>query len=204
MIAVIDYGMGNLRSVHKALEKVGAEAEIVSDAGRLSLADKAVLPGVGAFKDTIEGIDSRGLRSAIGEFIGSGRPYLGICMGFQAIFDQSEEGGRHRGLGILKGRVRRFKADKEHKVPHIGWNRVRFRAGTKECPLFKGIGDNSYFYFDHSYYVTPGDEGITAGITDYGIDFTSAIWKDNVFAVQFHPEKSQENGLLMLRNFVEL
>jgi len=204
MIAVIDYGMGNLRSVHKALESLGADAAIVSDAERLSLADKVILPGVGAFKDTIAGIEARGLRRVLSDFIGSGRPYLGICMGFQALFEESEEGGRHRGLGILKGRVRKFKADREHKVPHMGWNQVRAGADKKTCPLLKGITEGSFFYFVHSYYVDPEDRDIIAGTTDYGIEFTSMIWKDNMFAVQFHPEKSQGDGLLMLKNFIDL
>jgi len=204
VIAVIDYGMGNLRSVHKALESLGADARVISDAEQLSLADKVVLPGVGAFKDTIAGLDARGLRGALCEFIGSGRPYLGICMGFQAIFEHSEEGGRHEGLGVLKGGVRRFRAVSSRKVPHIGWNQVRFRAGMERCPLFKGVGDNSYFYFDHSYYVVPEEDAVIAATTDYGIEFASMIWKDNIFAVQFHPEKSQEIGLRMLRNFTEL
>lgn len=204
MIAVIDYGMGNLRSVEKALEKLGADVAIVSDPERLSLADKIVLPGVGAFKDTISGIESRGLKDIISEFIGSGRPYLGICMGYQAIFEESEEGGRHKGLCALKGSVKRFSPGRNLKVPHMGWNQVSFREGKELCPLLKGIENDSYFYFDHSYYVEPSEDNIVAGVTDYGIDFASMIWKDNIFAVQFHPEKSQEIGLKMLKNFIDL
>lgn len=204
MIAVIDYGMGNLRSVQKALESLGAEVEIISDAERLSLADKAVLPGVGAFKDTIDGIDSRGLRKVIGEFIASGKPYLGICMGYQAIFDKSEEGGLFDGLGIFAGSVKRFDPSTGVKVPHMGWNSLRVTGNGKRCPLLKGIKDGAYFYFDHSYYVAPKDDGIVAGATDYGIDFASMVWKDNVFCVQFHPEKSQKEGLKMLRSFIDL
>ena len=201
MIAVIDYGMGNLRSVQKALEKVGSKVEVVSDAKNLGLADKAVLPGVGAFKDTMDGIESRGLKEPLCEFIRSGRAYLGICMGYEILFDESEEGGTFKGLGIFKGRVKRFSPKKDYKVPHIGWNTVKF---TKRCPLFNGIKENAYFYFVHSYYVTPKDKGIVAGTTDYAVRFASAVFRDNIYAVQFHPEKSQETGLKMLKNFVEL
>ena len=204
MIAVIDYGMGNLRSVEKALESLGADVEVVSDAERLSLSDKIVVPGVGAFKDTIEGMESRGLRRVIGEFIDSGKPYLGICMGYQALFEESQEGGSNEGLGILKGRVKRFQPKGDRKVPHMGWNQLRIAGNGKGCPLLKGIADGSYFYFVHSYYVESEDPGIVACTTDYGIDFASMIWKDNMFAVQFHPEKSQENGLRMLKNFIDL
>ena len=146
MIAVIDYGMGNLRSVQKALEHLGEDIDIVSDPERLSLADKAVLPGVGAFKDTMDGIESRGLTRTIREFIDSGKPYLGICMGLQVLFSESEEGGRFKGLGVLKGKVKKFKAKKNFKVPHMGWNQMKVRK--KECPLVKGIEDETYFYFD--------------------------------------------------------
>lgn len=202
MIAVIDYGMGNLRSVQKALESLGAEVEILSDPKRLNLSDKAVLPGVGAFKDTMDGIESRGLKGAIREYIDSGRPYLGICMGFQILFDESEEGGRFKGLGILKGRVKRFSQRKGLKVPHMGWNQVAIEK--KECPLLKGTTDNSYFYFVHSYYVMPKEKGVITCTTDYGLEFASMVWRDNLYAVQFHPEKSQANGLRMLRNFIEI
>ncbi len=204
MIAIIDYGMGNLRSVYKALVKLGADVDIVSDPRRLSLADKVVLPGVGAFKDTVEGIDSRSLRDVVCEFISSGKPYLGICVGYQVIFSDSEEGGRSEGLGVLEGSVKKFKPSKGCKVPHMGWNQVAFAGTKRSCPLFKGVADNSYFYFDHSYYVAPKDQDIVAGVTDYGLDFASMVWRDNIFCVQFHPEKSQANGLKMLENFIEL
>jgi len=204
MIALIDYGMGNLRSVEKALIKLGADVEIVFDAERLSLADKAILPGVGAFKDTIAGIEERGLKSAILEFIRSGKPYFGICVGMQVIFEESSEGGTSEGLGVIGGSVKRFQPRDGFKVPHMGWNEVKFAKGKEACPLFKGLEDGAYFYFDHSYYAAPTDGAVSAGITDYGVDFTSAVWKDNIFAVQFHPEKSQANGLAMIRNFIEL
>lgn len=204
MIALIDYGMGNLRSVQKALQKVGAQVEIISDAERLALSEKVVLPGVGAFKDTVDGIEARGLKQVLSEFIHSGKPYLGICMGLQAIFDESEEGSGAKGLSILKGSVRRFPKKVDYKVPHMGWNQIQFRNGQQSCPLLKGITDKAYFYFDHSYYVVPETKDIVACVTDYGVDFASMIWRDNIYAVQFHPEKSQDNGLKMLRNFVGL
>jgi len=208
LIAVIDYGMGNLRSVQKALEKLGADVDVISDAERLSLSDKVVLPGVGAFKDTMEGIEARGLKGVIREFIDSGKPYLGICMGLQILFDESEEGGLHKGLGILKGRVKRFKPKRDLKVPHMGWNQMKIQSCNlkkgSRCPLLNGIDDNMYFYFDHSYYVVPEDKEAISGTTDYGLEFTSMVWKKNIYGVQFHPEKSQKIGLNMLRSFVDL
>jgi glutamine amidotransferase len=204
MIAVIDYGMGNLRSVEKALEKLGADVDVVDDAERLGLAEKIVLPGVGSFKDTMDGLRSGGLMEAVSEFISSGKPYLGICVGLQVIFDRSEEGGRHKGMGLVKGDVKRFRPGKGLKVPHMGWNRVKMTTGGRKCPLFKGLVDGSYFYFDHSYYAAPRDEGVVSGVTDYGADFASAVWSENIYAVQFHIEKSQANGLRMLENFIRL
>ncbi len=203
MIAVIDYGMGNLRSVEKALKKLGTEAEIVCDAKRLSLSDKAVLPGVGAFRDTMQNLDKSGMVPAIREYIDSGKPYLGICLGLQILFEESEEGGLNKGLGILKGRVERFPEKKGLKVPHMGWNQIKIRKG-RSCPLLKGIEDNSYLYFVHSYYAIPKKEGVVVTTTGYGVEFTSMVWRDNLYAVQFHPEKSQAIGLKILRNFVEL
>lgn len=203
MIAVVDYGMGNLKSVEKALVKLGADVEIISDPERLSLAQKVVLPGVGAFKDTMDGIESRALGSPLCEFIRSGKPYLGICMGFQVLFEESAEDGKHKGLGIFKGKVKRFPKEKGLKVPHMGWNELKVQKGNS-CPLLKGIPDNTYFYFVHSYYAAPKDKGIVAGTTGYGLDFTSMVWKDNIYATQFHPEKSQGSGLKMLENFISL
>ena len=200
--------MGNLRSVQKALEKLGADVDVISDAEKLSLSDKVVLPGVGAFKDTMEGIEARGLKNVIREFIDSGKPYLGICMGLQILFDESEEGGPHKGLGILKGKVKKFKPKRDLKVPHMGWNQMKIQGRNLKkggrCPLLNGIDDNMYFYFDHSYYVVPEDKEAISGTTDYGLEFTSMVWKKNLYGVQFHPEKSQKIGLNMLRNFVEL
>ena len=214
MIAVIDYGMGNLRSVEKALMASGGDARIVSSPNEIEKADKVVFPGVGAFKEAMAGLGRRGLISAITDAINSGKPFLGLCLGLQLLFDESEEGlptgeagGKVKGLGIIKGRVKHF--DGRLKVPHIGWNEVKRKAQsvkrkTEECPLFKGIEDGVYFYFVHSYYVVPEDRSIIAAETGYGINFVSAIWKDNIFATQFHPEKSQSVGLQVLKNFVEL
>lgn len=204
MIAIIDYGMGNLRSVEKALEKLGADVEIVSDAERLNLSDKAVLPGVGAFKDTMRGIEERGLGKVIREYIDSGKPYLGICMGLQILFDESAEGGLNKGIGLFKGKVERFKPCDRLKVPHMGWNQLKFQKSGSLCPLLKGIKDESYFYFVHSYYVAPADRGVIAGATNYGVEFTSMIWRENIYGVQFHPEKSQNVGLKMLKNFIDI
>jgi glutamine amidotransferase len=196
--------MGNLRSVTKAFEKLGSHAEIVDDAERLALAEKAVLPGVGAFGDTVDGIRARGLERALGEFIASGKPYLGICMGYQALFEESQESAGRSGLGLFKGKVVKFRADCDHKVPHMGWNRMSIARGKERCPLLSGLEDGSYFYFVHSYYVVPDEARIVAGKTDYAGEFASMIWQDNCFAVQFHPEKSQANGLKILENFIKL
>ncbi len=205
MIAVIDYGMGNLRSVSKALERLGAEVEIISSLDGLKRADKAVLPGVGAFKDTMDGLESRGLRDGVKDFIASGKLYLGICMGLQILFDESEEGGKIKGLGILKGKVKRFNPAQDLKVPHMGWNGVSYNKERRALPfLVKGVPDGSYFYFVHSYYVVPEDKACIAASTDYGVEFTSFVSKDNIYATQFHPEKSQDMGLTMLKNFIEL
>lgn len=204
MIAVIDYGMGNLKSVQKALRILGAEVKIISNREKLSSADKAVLPGVGAFRDAMEGIEERGLRRAICDFIKSGKPYLGICMGFQILFEESEEGGTNKGLGIFKGRVKRFPESLGLKIPHMGWNELNFRKDWQNCPMLKSTRDKSYFYFVHSYYVEPEDKDPVVCTTDYGIKFAAMLWKDNVYAVQFHPEKSQEAGLRMLKHFVDL
>ena len=205
MITIVDYGMGNLRSVQKGLEKAGAkEVAIVSHPDALKNAQKLVLPGVGAFKDAITELERRNLISPIKDFIMKGNPFLGICLGLQIIFTESEEGGLHQGLDIIKGRVRRLSGD-GIKVPHIGWNSINKRKGrTKECPLLTDVPDDSYFYFDHSYYVDPVDKDVIATETTYGVDFASMIWKDNIYATQFHPEKSQKLGLKILENFVRL
>jgi len=196
MIAVIDYGMGNLRSVEKGFLKVGVDAKVVSDPQSVNDADAVVLPGVGAFRDCMRNLDQMKLIEPILKSIRKGKPYLGICLGLQMLFTESEEFGVYKGLDVLKGKVVRFRIDL--KVPHMGWNTVRV---LRRPPIFDNIDDDSYFYFVHSYYVSPDDNKITAGATDYGITFTSMVWKDNIIATQFHPEKSQEAGLKILKNF---
>jgi len=206
MIAVIDYGMGNLRSVQKAIQRVGGDVRVVQGPAELAKADKIVLPGVAAFGDAIERLRASGLEETICSAVAGGVPYLGFCLGLQLLFDVSYEYGRHKGLGILPGKVVRFDfadrtVDERPRVPHIGWN----QAWQKQpCPMLRGIDNGEYFYFDHSYYVVPDDAHVVAATTDYGLDFASAVWKDNVFATQFHPEKSQAAGLRILENFVGL
>ena len=201
-IAVIDYGMGNLRSVTKALAHVGATPRIVTDAAEVDAADAVVLPGVGAFGDCVRALRGHGLVDSVRAGIESGRPFLGICLGLQALFDTSDEAPGEPGLGIVPGHVAEFEATPELKVPHMGWNRLEIaRPG---CPLLDGIDDGSYVYFVHSYYCVPADDEWTVGRAEYGVNFTAMIWRDRMFATQFHPEKSQEVGLTMLRRFVEL
>jgi glutamine amidotransferase len=201
MIAIFDYQMGNLRSVQKAFEKVGHRAVITSDRDAIRLADKIVLPGVGAFRDAMSELKRRDLVDPITESILEGKPFLGICLGLQMLFDVGFEGGMHPGLGVLRGQVVRFQVPPEFKVPHMGWNRGRFLL---ECPLLKGIDSGAYFYFVHSYYVVPADPAIIAIEADYPAPFCAMVWKDNLFATQFHPEKSQRDGLQLLRNFAQL
>lgn len=196
MIAIIDYGMGNLRSVEKGFLKVGVDAKVVTDPRSVNDAEAVVLPGVGAFRDCMRNLDRMKLIEPILKSVRNGKPYLGICLGLQMLFTESEEFGVYKGLDILKGKVVRFQVDL--KVPHMGWNTVRLLG---KPPIFDDIKDESYFYFVHSYYVAPDDEGIIAGTTDYGMTFTSMVWKDNIIATQFHPEKSQETGLKILKNF---
>lgn len=209
MIAIIDYGMGNLRSVQKGFERVGAAARIVRTPEEIRAAEKVVLPGVGAFRDAIAHIRAQGLEEPIREAVDSGRPFLGICLGLQLLFDVSYEDGEHRGLGIVPGQVLRFDfADlpngRELKIPHMGWNQVVWADQDRECPLTQGIEPGTHFYFVHSYYVAPANPAVTHGRCSYGRDFTASIWRDNVYATQFHPEKSQTAGLAMLRNFAGL
>jgi glutamine amidotransferase len=196
MIAIIDYGMGNLRSVEKGFLKVGVDARVVAEPRAIDDAMAVVLPGVGAFRDCMKNLSGMSLTEPIVRSIGKGKPYLGICLGLQVLFSESEEFGTYRGLDIIKGKVRKFRTDL--KVPHMGWNNVKL---LRRPPLFEGIKDESFFYFVHSFYVDPEDTGVIAATTDYGITFTSMIWKDNIFATQFHPEKSQETGLMILKNF---
>lgn len=201
MIAIVDYGMGNIRSVEKGFIKVGADVRITSDPRAVSDADGVVLPGVGAFKDCMRNLDNLGLLDTIKKEIAKGKPYLGICLGLQILFTESEEFGFCSGLDVFRGKVLKFRfEDHSLKIPHMGWNAARL---LREPPVFEGIKDNSYFYFVHSYHVVPEDEGVVAARTDYGVDFVSMVWKDNIFATQFHPEKSQEPGLKILKGFDE-
>jgi len=203
VIALLDYGSGNLRSVHKALLKVGAEVRIVQRPHEMEGARAVVLPGVGAFDDCIQALDKQELLEASRTFIQSGRPFLGICVGYQALFDKSEEfNSCARGMGVFHGKVVRFSADQGLKVPQIGWNQLD--VTQPECPLFRGVPNGSFVYFVHSFFPRPDDESIVATRTSYGETFASSVWKGNVFATQFHPEKSQKVGLQLLRNFVEL
>jgi glutamine amidotransferase len=233
MIAIIDSGIANLRSVEKGFEKVGVAARVVTDPLRLREAAGIVLPGVGAFADGIATLKAAGFIEPLMREIESGKPILGICLGLHFLFSESEEFGLHQGLDILRGRVRRFpqsvppsgprtsasgsaevtvEASAEPspvpgprssrlKIPHMGWNEVHLQ---REVPIMEGIPDGSYFYFVHSYYVEPDERSIIAGMTEYGVRFTSLIWRDNLFATQFHPEKSQALGLRLLANFGRL
>ncbi|MBM2838018.1 MAG: Imidazole glycerol phosphate synthase subunit HisH [Deltaproteobacteria bacterium] len=207
MIAIIDYGMGNLRSVQKGFEKVGHNAVVTSDPETIMGASHVVLPGVGAFLDCMRNLEEKGLLDIVPKVINSGRPFLGICLGLQLLFTESEEFGIHKGLDIIKGRVVRFDFSalspqpSALKVPHVGWNTV---AVKKRPPALEGIDEGAYFYFVHSYYVVPEDEKVVATTTAYGVEFASSIWKDNLFATQFHPEKSQEKGLRILKNFGDI
>jgi len=201
MLAIIDYQMGNLRSVQKGFEKVGHAAAITSDPDVLAKADKIVLPGVGAFPDAIAELQRRHLVEPIKEAINAGKPFLGICLGLQLLFDVGYEGGEYAGLGVLAGRVVRFELPAEYKVPHMGWNGLQIR---RRAPVLAGIGEGTHAYFVHSYYVQPEDKGVIAAEADYGGPFCAMIWRENVFATQFHPEKSQSDGLRMLKNFAEL
>jgi glutamine amidotransferase len=203
VIALIDYGSGNLRSVHKALLKVGAEVRIARRPEEMADARAAVLPGVGAFDDCIQALERQGLLEGSRQFIQSGRPFLGICVGYQALFEESEEfNSCAAGLGILQGKVVRFAEGQGLKIPQIGWNQLEIVK--PECPLFRGIANGSYVYFVHSFFPEPADAAIVATQTDYGATFASSVWRDNIFATQFHPEKSQKVGLQLLNNFVEL
>lgn len=204
MIAIIDYGMGNLRSVAKALETAGARGiRVTSSAALISNADKLVLPGVGAMQEAMRELRKLRLIEVIKKNIFI-KPFLGICLGLQLLFTESQEGGKVGGLGIFKGRVKRF--SQKLKVPHMGWNQIKDHNLKSKIlnPFLKNIPDNSYFYFCHSYYVVPEDKGLVALTTDYGIEFACAISSGNLFACQFHPEKSQRLGLRLLENFVKL
>lgn len=199
MIGIIDYGMGNLASVEKAFAAVGHVAQIVRTPQAITDSDKLILPGVGAFGSAMENLRHMELLGPLGVALAEGKPLLGICLGMQLLFRESEEHGPHEGLGVFDGRVRRLPAGV--KVPHIGWNQVRI---ARESTLLEGIPDSSFFYFVQSYVVDPDDEDLVVGTTDYGETFPSMVSRENVFGVQFHPEKSQQAGLRMLKNFGDL
>jgi glutamine amidotransferase len=199
-IAIIDYGMGNLRSVQKGFEKVGFSAVVTSDPAVVASAEKVVLPGVGAFEDAIAELKRKNLVATVLDAIHSGKPFLGICLGLQMLFETSYENGRHEGLGVLKGDCVRFELPTEYAIPHMGWNQLLIR---NKPPLLEGLNEGAYVYFVHSYYVVPTDADVIATETDYGGRFCSMVWRDNLFATQFHPEKSQTEGLKILKNFAE-
>jgi glutamine amidotransferase len=201
MICIIDYGMGNLRSVQKGFERVGHQAVVSSDPAEVAAAEKVVLPGVGAFEDAMIELRQRRLLAPVLEAIDSGRPFLGICLGLQLLFERSYENGEHEGFGVLRGEVVRFELPPEYSVPHMGWNQVTI---ARRPPILEGIEEGTYFYFVHSYYVVPLDREVIAAETDYGGRFCSMIWRDNLYATQFHPEKSQADGLRILKNFARL
>ncbi|MFA6320879.1 MAG: imidazole glycerol phosphate synthase subunit HisH [Candidatus Omnitrophota bacterium] len=203
MIAVIDYGMGNLRSVQKALEVVGGKTKVTSDPKDISKCDKIVFPGVGAFGEAMEELKRLKLVEPIKDAIGEGKPFLGLCLGLQLLFEDSEEDPGVKGLCVLEGESKRFKfKGNVLKVPHMGWNNITSKKSNLGAGILKGVPDGSYMYFVHSYYVEPKDKSVTLTTTDYGFDFVSGICKDNVYGFQFHPEKSQEIGLKILKNFV--
>ena len=203
MIALLDYGAGNLRSVEKALRFVGGDVRLVQSPEGMKDASAVVLPGVGAFDDCVNAMQRQELLNASREFIKTGRPFLGICVGYQAMFERSEEfDSRAAGLGLFAGSVVRFPAGQGVKIPQIGWNQIEIVQ--PECPIFKGVENGSHVYFVHSFYPQPEDDSIAVCRTTYGVEFASAIWRDNVYATQFHPEKSQKVGLTILRNFVDL
>ena len=197
-IVIIDYGMGNLRNVQKGFEKVGTEARVTRNKNEIGRASAIVLPGVGAFRDCMENLDKYGLIDPVLDALRKGKPYLGICLGLQILFSESEEFGSHKGLDVIKGRVVRFRPDPEHKVPHMGWNTIE---KEKDTPILEEIRSGDFFYFVHSYYVVPEEKDCISTVTPYGTNFASSIWKENIFATQFHPEKSQEKGLSILERF---
>jgi glutamine amidotransferase len=209
MIVIVDYGMGNLRSVHKALERVGFQASVTQDPAEVKKAAGLIVPGVGAFKKAMENLQELGLVNPIIEFVESGKPFLGICLGLQLLFSGSDEFGFQKGLSLFKGRVVRFPFSHPAasppkdllKVPHMGWNTVHIH---KRPPVLDGIAEGAYFYFVHSYYPVPEEQEIVATTTDYGGEFVSSVSRGNLFACQFHPEKSQSVGLKLLKNFGRL
>ena len=199
MIAVVDYGLGNLRSVSKALAAIGAEVEVTNNPERIAKAKAIVFPGVGAFQRGMENIQRLNILPSLAKAIRDGKPFLGICLGLQLLFTESKEHGTHQGLNIIQGKVKRF--DSKMKVPHMGWNRVKIKNKKSKIKIFEGISNESYFYFVHTYYVEPENKEVVIGTTEYGRDFVSVVNRDNVWGVQFHPEKSTKMGLKLLENF---
>ena len=201
MIVIVDYGMGNLRSVQKGFERVGFKPVISRDPEVVAQADKVVLPGVGAFQDAIAELKRGDLVEPLLEAINAGKPFLGICLGLQLLFDVSYEGGEHQGLGVLPGKVVRFELPQPFKIPHMGWNQAMIR---RPAPILEGVEEGTHFYFVHSYYVVPRDREVVAIEADYGEPFCAMVWRDNLYATQFHPEKSQQMGMKILKNFGQL
>ncbi len=201
MISIIDYGAGNLSSVKKALDFLGAESEITQDKDKILSASHIILPGVGSFGDAMNSMAERGLVDVVKEAALSGKPFLGICLGLHLLFEGSDESPEIDGLGILKGKMVTIPRDRGLKVPHIGWNSVSLK---QKDGIFSGIDDNSYFYFVHSYYLKDADEDVVAGVTEYGVPIECAVQRGNLCAVQFHPEKSSSAGLKLLKNFIEM
>ncbi|MCX5687512.1 MAG: imidazole glycerol phosphate synthase subunit HisH [Candidatus Omnitrophica bacterium] len=204
MITIIDYGMGNLRSVHKAFEKFCSNVIVSSSAKDIFKSDKIILPGVGAFKVAMDELRKRDLIEPIKFSIKKGKPFLGICLGLQLLFSESEEGEKIEGLDIIEGKVKRFKKKFGLKIPHMGWNKIIAKSKEQKAEILKGVNDGSYMYFVHSYYVAPKDKKVILCETDYGENFTSGVCKDNVYGFQFHPEKSQAKGLKIIENFIKL
>ncbi len=202
MIHIIDYGMGNLRSVEKGFQKVGADVKICTTPEEIRHADHLVLPGVGAFRDAMAHLNDGNFVEPILEHVKSGRPFLGICLGLQLLFDVSYEDGEYKGLGIIPGEVVRFKDTPGLKIPHMGWNQLN--EVRPENPILKEIPADAWFYFVHSYHVVPTDAGVVASKTEHGENVVAMVWKDNVHAAQFHPEKSQDHGLHLLKNFAAI
>ncbi|OGX15597.1 MAG: imidazole glycerol phosphate synthase, glutamine amidotransferase subunit [Omnitrophica WOR_2 bacterium RBG_13_41_10] len=206
-IAIIDYGMGNIHSVQKALESLGAETIVTARPEDIKKSQKLVLPGVGAFDDAVAELKKQGLFDALIDEIKNKKIFLGICLGMQLLFKKSQEAVKANGLGILDGEVKRFDKKMNIKVPHMGWNQLKKVAGRRsqvagECPLLKGIPDGAYVYFCHSYYPEPKNKDMICATTNYGGDFAAVVWQGNVYGTQFHPEKSQEIGLRILKNFI--
>ena len=204
MITIIDYGMGNLRSVQKAFEKYHSNVVVSSSVNDIIKADKIILPGVGAFKVAMDELKKRDLIEPIKDSIEKGKPFLGICLGLQLLFSESEEGEKIKGLDIIKGKVKRFKEKNGLKIPHMGWNRVKLKVKSLGFKVMDGVENGSYMYFVHSYYAAPEDKNVILCETDYGGNFTSGICRGNVYGFQFHPEKSQSLGLKIVENFVKL